>query len=159
MRIWFNSFLNTMECTRGIPLQRLKYHRGKLPFCALTTNFSRFRAKLTPVHIVTIFGQEEVRKGSPPSVDITVLNRAGKKSLTKIKGLSYYGVNEQLLVSDFSRKFATTCTLHNIQEGRVHRHILPYLLTPLEKLEWSLGARRFACQSGELLHRILKSTA
>lgn len=87
--------------------------------CEQNITRTRFRNKLNPVHIISKFGMQETKKGNPPSVEITVLMRAGKKSLTKLRGLSYYGVDEVLLTSEFSKKFATTCTHHQIQEGKV----------------------------------------
>lgn len=71
------------------------------------------------MHVVVVFGIEEVRKGNPPSVDIMVTRVGGNKHLTKIRGLGYYGIDENTLTTELSKKFATTCTFHQVQEGKV----------------------------------------
>eukprot|EP01126_Amoeba_proteus_P000958 TRINITY_DN10273_c1_g1_i4.p1 TRINITY_DN10273_c1_g1~~TRINITY_DN10273_c1_g1_i4.p1 ORF type:complete len:329 (-),score=79.03 TRINITY_DN10273_c1_g1_i4:38-934(-) len=78
----------------------------------------RLKARLLPVHELMINGRQEIRKGLPPTVTLSVESRVGRKMVTVVHGLSCYGVNEELLCNHFSKMFAASASVHESKKGK-----------------------------------------
>jgi len=63
------------------------------------------------MHMIALPGQEPIlRDGSPRNVLITLETRQGRKTMTKVTGVEWYGLSVDEVCKDLTRRCASSVT-------------------------------------------------
>jgi translation initiation factor 2D len=74
-------------------------------------NTCRLLGQMQHMHMMTLPDQEPVlRDGSPRSVVILLETRQGRKTITKVTGVEWYGLSVEDVCKDLTRRCASSVT-------------------------------------------------